>query len=68
MLQDKEDSFSISQLPKRKDRHLNHPNYLKPKMRYKIEKADRNIEEGAQGLHVSLGYGRKFTGYHSIRS
>jgi hypothetical protein len=37
-------------------------------MKYRIDKADRSVEDGGQGLIVSLGYGRKFTGYHSIRS
>ena len=64
----KNDFFTVSQLPKRKDRHLNNPNNIKPKMRYKIERSAKSLEEGTNSINLSLGYGRKFTNFHQLQS
>jgi hypothetical protein len=63
-----DDEFTISQLPKRKDRHLNRPNFIKPKLNYRVERSQRNSEEGASNINLTVGYGRSFMGEHSLQS
>ena len=62
----RDNEFSISHLPKRKDRHLIRASYIKPKMNYKIEKVNRGVEEGISNINIYGGYGREITNYGKL--